>query len=210
MLLLLLVSTGCGLPGTGDVRTVEDESVPYRLLEDEAPSGPQAPEGSFREGVPLVFWVAGGERLAPATTGASCEDGVAEVVEVLLDALADGPEEGARSAGRSTAVPPASSLRLVELADGVATVSLDSATLVSADRLPLAVGQVVLTVTSAPSVRQVRLRVDGEQVQVPLPGGALTPRAVSGDDYAALLPERYRTSGGGGVSTAVGCPDARS
>ncbi len=118
---------------------------------------------------------------------ASCDDDPAAVVELLLTVLAGGPMEDERATGRSTAIPPESDLALVELRDGVASVDLDPATMVSADRLPAAVGQVALTVSSAPGVRSVLLVDDDEPVPVPLPGGALTSEPVGAEDYAGLL-----------------------
>jgi spore germination protein GerM len=120
-------------------------------------------------------------------------------VERLLGYLTAGPTDGARAAGRSTALPPESRLSLVGLTAGTAEVEVDPETGISADRLPVAIGQVVLTVTSAPGVSAVALVSDGAPVQVPLPGGALTGEPVTAQDYASLLPDRYR-------GQELGCP----
>ena len=77
---------------------------------------------------------------------------------------------------------------------------IDDGTSISAERLPAAIGQVVLTLSSAPGIESVVLVSDGQPVQVPLPGGALTDQPVTGDDYAELLPDRFRGSG------RPGCP----
>ena len=92
------------------------------------------------------------------------------------------------------------------MADGVALVEFDPATSLTADRLPLAMGQLVLTVTSAPGIEAVQVGAAGEAVEVPLPGGALTDRPVTADDYAIFLPERFLGSGRRGLSTDIGCP----
>ena len=65
----------------------------------------------------------------------------------------------------------------------------------------------VLTITSAPGIEAVRVAASGDTVEVPLPGGALTDRPVTGDDYAPLLLDRFRTGGARSVSPDLGCPD---
>ncbi len=155
---------------------------------------------------PVVFWLVDDEHLTPAAVDVSCAAPPYEVVEHLLRALGAGPDDPARAAGRATAVPPSTPLTLVEVADGVATVAMDPTTPITADRLPLAVGQLALSVTSAPGVDRVLVSIAGEAVQVPLPGGALTARPVSADDYAELVPDRYRDRGKpGGMTAGIGC-----
>jgi len=72
----------------------------------------------------------------------------------------------------------------------------------SAERLPVAVGQVVLSVASAPTVRGVALQTYGRPVQVPLPGGSLTDGPVTATDYVDLLSPRWRQPGAFGCSKA--------
>ncbi len=103
---------------------------------------------------------------------------------------AAGPRDDARAAGRSTALPPESTLTLRRVREGVAEieVEVDPETAISADRLPAAVGQVVLTAISTSGVRAVVFVSGGEPVRVPLPGGALVARPVTAADYKELLP----------------------
>ncbi len=197
-LLVSSVLTACGVPGGSAAERVEDDAVPYRLLDPASPATEDVPHGQPPGPAPTVFWLRG-DRLVPATAEASCDDDPAAVVELLLTALAGGPMEDERATGRSTAIPPESDLVLVDLQDGVASVDLDPATVVSADRLPAAVGQVTLTVSSAPGVRSVLLVDDGEPVPVPLPGGALTSEPVGAEDYASLLSTGLRRD------TVAGC-----
>ena len=180
-------------------------SVPYNLLDPEAQSRPGL-TGPVPVGTPVVFWLVHDDRLAPTAVAASCTDPVDDVVDRLLGLLAAAPDEAARSAGRSSAIPSSSELDLVEVADGVALVEFDPATSLTADRLPLAMGQLVLTVTSAPGIEAVRVSAAGDTVEVPLPGGALTDRPVTADDYATFLPERFLGTGRRGLSTDIGCP----
>jgi hypothetical protein len=207
--LVLVAATACGLPGDTGVRAVDDDSVPYRLLDPERPAHSATAEGPVPVGVPVVFWLRGDGRLAPTAVATSCADRSEDVVDHLLGLLEVPPDEGARSAGMSSAIPPSSALDVVAVEGSEALVALDPGTSITADRLPLVVGQLVLTVTSAPGVDAVRLSIDGDAVQVPLPGGALTSRAVSADDYASLLPDRYLDRGEpAGVVPYVGCRGA--
>jgi spore germination protein GerM len=202
---VVLLVAGCGLPGDTEVRAVDATTVPYNLLDPEAPSRPGL-TGPVPAGTPVVFWLVHDDRLAPTAVAASCTDPVDDVVGRLLGLLAAAPDEAARSAGRSSAIPSSSELDLVGVADGVALVELDPATSLTADRLPLAMGQLVLTVTSAPGIEAVQVGAAGETVEVPLPGGALTDRPVTADDYATFLPERFLSTGRRGLSTDIGCP----
>ena len=203
---LLLVSS-CGLPGEGSVRTVEDDAVPYRLLDRGTPS-PDTHQDDQLISVPLVFWLVDDEVLVPSAARVSCDGQPEEIVDDLLDLLAAGPTGDARAAGRATAIPPESALELVEIRDGTAQVEFDPESEVSADRLPIAIGQVVLSVTSASGVDDVVLVSGGESVQLPLPGGALTPGPVTPLDYSSLVSDRLRdsTASVSGLVPSLGCP----
>ena len=58
----------------------------------------------------------------------------------------------------------------------------------SARRLPLAVGQIVLSLTSVPGVDSVWLMSGGTPIEAPLPDGALTARPLTAQDFTALVP----------------------
>jgi spore germination protein GerM len=205
---VLLTVTGCGLPDEQRNRTVEAASVPYNLLtppeqgRGDATAGPAVPRG-----VPVAFWLRRDDRLTPARVGTTCEDPTAEVVEDVLGTLAEPPTSEERSAGWTSAVPPSARLELVALEDGVAVVDLDPVALGDAERLPLAVGQLVLSVSSAPGVDGLRLVTSGETVDVPLPDGALADRPVTADDYVELLPPTLVAGTGPArtLSPDVGC-----
>lgn len=197
----MLLLTACGVPGGGAVRRVDDDTVPYRLLEPGAtpPSVPGTDEGPGR--APVVYWL-DGERLVPEATTGSCSQQPEVLLDELLGALAAGPSEEARAAGRSSAIPSDTRLAVGGIESGVVSVDFDDGSAISAERLPAAIGQVVLTVASAPGIESVVVVSDGQPVQVPLPGGALTDRPVTGDDYAELLPDRFSGSG------RPGCPQS--
>lgn len=197
VVLLAALLSSCGLPGSGNARTVADDDVPYRLLDPET-SVSSSDDPAALAVTPLVFWV-DGERLLPTSIGQRCSEPAEVVVQDLLDVLAAGPAADARTKGRSSVVPTDSRIELVGIEGGTATVDLQTDTSLSAEQLPVAVGQIVLTVTSAPSVESVVLTSDGEPIQVPLPRGPLTGEPVTGRDYAVLLPTRLRVGD-------LGCP----
>ncbi len=209
-LLLILALTACGLPDGGHVRTVEDNEVPYELLQPGGSSeGTGATDLRPPVGAPVVFWLRGEMRLAPVAAGAvSCADGPDAVVRQVLDVLSRSPTPRQRTAGLSSAIPPTAALELVDTDDGVAEIELDPVTLGDPEQLPLAVGQLVLSVTSAPGIDGLRLVTSGRGVDVPLPGGALASRPVTADDYTALLPDRLLSSRDAAttVSRRLGCP----
>ena len=90
-------------------------------------------------------------------------------------------------AGRTSAWAQPARLEMVDLDARTVVVELDPHLPTSAERLPLAVGQIVLAVTSARGVGAVAFFADGEPVQVPLPVGALTDGPVTASDYADLV-----------------------
>jgi hypothetical protein len=204
-----LLASSCGLPGSGSARTVPDDRVPYHLLDGAPPSLDIPRGGQVRASVPVVFWVGDGDHLVPEAIGQTCAGAPEDLARGLLLDLVAGPAEGARALGRATAIPPQTGLSLVGIRRGTAEVEVETEPVISADRLPLAVGQVVLSLTSAPGVRAVALVRAGELIQVPLPGGALSPGPVGAADYAPLVSDRYRAHGSkpARLLAGVGCPD---
>ncbi len=73
----------------------------------------------------------------------------------------------------------------------------------SAERLPMAVGQLVLTVLSAPGIRSVELVSDDGPIEAPLPGGVLTEGPVTVDDYIGLVVSGYEALGKWGCFTVT-------
>jgi spore germination protein GerM len=107
---------------------------------------------------------------------------------VLMRLLSGGPTERQRAAGLSTALTPGVVIDVLGTKGEVALVQVESqAKDPPADRLPLAIGQVVLTATAVPGIAAVQLIRDGMAVEVPLPGGALTSQPLSRADYRELL-----------------------
>lgn len=192
-LVAALLLTACGPPTSG-MELVDPAEVPYRLL-DEAPAVvPPEGDGSPGSAGPLVYWVDETDRLVPRRSGGDCRERAAEQVGTLLGELAAGPGTAVRDDGLGTAFPPGSGIELASLADGLAVVELQPESTISPDLLPAAVAQIVLTVTSVPSVDRVTLTSEGDTVQAPVPGGALATEPVGAADYVTLVPQRLRRS----------------
>jgi hypothetical protein len=206
-----LLAAGCGLPDDGTARVVDGTEVPYHLLEAQpSPGDSSGGNGPAPRLVPVVFWVGDQDQLVPTAVPGSCGDPADARVRDLLEALAAGPSDDVRAAGQASALPADVHLSLVAVEDGTALLDVDAGEdageSVSADRLPLAVGQVVLSLTASAGVGDVQFRSDGAAMQVPLPGGALTSRAVSATDYAELVADRYLVSAEPpALSPEIGC-----
>ncbi|MEO6410970.1 MAG: GerMN domain-containing protein [Pedococcus sp.] len=133
-------------------------------------------------------------------------DPVAAVAEVLAQ-LEDGPSERDRSVGLSTALGPDATIHLAGLEGEVARIDVVAGDQQPApSRVPLAVAQIVLTVTSVPGVGSVLVTRDGSPVELPLPGGALTGAPVTAQDYASLVgpPTTASTNGRQGSTATTG------
>jgi spore germination protein GerM len=177
---LVLVLAGCGL-GRGGVVDIDPLSLPQRLLVTPAPSPTTAAEVTLDAG---TVYFSSDELLVPATRTLTAAPGQGALQE-LLDDLSAGPDAHDRDRGFSTALPPATRLRVTALQDGVATVDL------AMDQPPpdqtTAIAQIVLTVTSLPGVTGVRLTFNGAPINAPLATGAQTNRLLTRADYQAML-----------------------
>jgi hypothetical protein len=112
----------------------------------------------------------------------------ARAVTEVLAQLGAGPSDADRAAGLSTALGADTGFQLAGFDSGVARIDIAAGEQVPpASRVPLAVAQVVLSVTSVPGVDSVLISRDGTPVELPLPGGALTAAPVTGRDYAELV-----------------------
>jgi Sporulation and spore germination len=198
-LLLTLLTAACGVPRDSEVEVVP--VVPYGLL---SPSGP-TPSTS---GSPVVrgprVWLVRGDLLVPAEAPSAGSD-AGTTATALLRRLAGGPTEQERAHGLATAFGPGVELTLTEVTGGHAVVDIRAGDLApSPSRLPLAVGQLVLTLVSVDGIDDVRLTSAGSAAQAPLPGGALTDRPLRASDYAALRAPDGSPSSAPPAGTATG------
>lgn len=183
----LALMTACGVvPTRGAPTTIAASDVPYGLA---APTTtPSAsPSADPRLEPSRIFLVGGDDEMvarARQTDGSSRR----ELLEDLLVSLAEGPSGAERDEQLSTALPPAVRLILGDLSDGTATIDIDGlGEAPSGWASRRAVAQIVLTATSVPGVAAVRLTLDGEPVEAPLPSGELTSEPLTAADYTVLL-----------------------
>lgn len=186
VLACVLGVAACGLPQSTPPRVLDATAVPYDLLRAD-PDNAQSRIPRGRTTSPHVYLLGPGDHLVPVRTALAAQ-GVASVVDGLLLRLGAGPDDAQRAAGLATALGPDVKIQLRSVSAGTAVISLDTGEQdPSASRLPLAVGQIVLTATSVQGVDRVHLVRGSRPLEVPLPGGALTSSPVSASDYAPLV-----------------------
>lgn len=201
---LVVVLVACSIPGSGDVRTIDPENIPYELnvtttltptttvaATTTIAVTPSTTSTSTTVPVEIValFYVAGAQLvpinrllLTPA------------VAPQVLAALAEGPPEGDPSAGLRSALPEGFAAA-VDVDRGIATVDLPPTfvTDLPGAEQRLAVAQIVLTLTRRAGIGQVTFTVESRPQSVPRGRGDLANpgAAVACDDYANLLPAGY-------------------
>ena len=181
-----LLASACGIPTGGTPETIAPSDVPYGLTSTTPTSAP-APSPSPRSDEPRVYFVAADEVLV--ARGRAVEDGShVERLSRLLADLAAGPSSMELGDGLSTALPPVVRLSITAVDAGIATIDISAGeNSPSGLESRRAVGQIVLTATSLPSVRGVLLTRDRVAVEAPLPSGELTSAPLTIQDYAVLL-----------------------
>lgn len=188
---VLGATAACGVPRDPTPRDVTP--VPYDLLSPGDGAVPRPSVTASRR--PFIYLAHDDDRLTPVAADAISSGG-ADAVNQVLARLASGPTVEERSQGLSTALGPEPSMSLLRLEGDRADIEVDlGAQQPSAARLPLAVGQVVLSVTSVPGISRVALIRGGHPIEAPLPGGALTNRPLTAADYRALVSPLRTTSG---------------
>lgn len=203
---LAVVLAGCGVPGPGSERVPSSEMPPV-LLEPAPAGGPAGvgepdrtagdPSAPLAARAPSTYLVARDvlvavpleQQGAAAPDATPLDDDEATVLATrLVRRLNGSPTTEQRDRGLSSALSAGVPARLVEVVGGTASVELRQPERYPvADRLPLAIGQVVLTVTSVPGITRVELLRDRDPMPAVLPGGERADRPVSALDYADLL-----------------------
>lgn len=190
---LVLVLGGCGIRPEGSPRAITTDLDDRALPIDRS------------EGVPAVeiatsiYLVTEAGRLRPTTRQVRVSPRPPTHLASVLDALVGGPTTAEADDGLRSAVPSTTEVRAVTVDGDTAVVDLsEEFASIGGERELLAVGQMVLTVTTFPGVRQVRLRLEGRSTALPLPDGSLTEGPVALSDYAELLdPDTAGGSEGG-------------
>lgn len=191
LLSVLLAAAGCGLPRSSTPVLVPKEDVPYGLLDD--PTASPTPAPTPTPGVALtsgtIYLADAQQRLVPVDVQVP-QGPLVPLVQALLNRLAVGPSDRERARGLVTDLGPGSTIVLRAVANGTANIELQSPNQdPSPAKLPVAVGQIVLTAMGVAGVERVVFVRDGTVVPVPGPvDGNLTPDPLVAASYAALLP----------------------
>lgn len=181
--LVVLTLAACGVPVTSPPTAITE--VPYNLMETAEPPTP-LPSTPVRRG-PFIYWVNAADQLVAIEAGTTTSD-APDTVAAVLTRLAQGPSELERESGLSTALGPDVSLTVNRIEGGRADIDITIGPPgPSARRLPLAVGQIVLSLTSASGIDSVWLMSDGTPIEAPMPDGALTARPLTAQDFTALV-----------------------
>lgn len=178
-----LVAAGCGIPTDDHATVAAPGSVPFDLL-GQAPSAtattlPVAPTEK------ATIFLVQGERLAPVRR----ELPAPVSVELVLEALADGPTATEEQLGLRTALLAPKLMTSGGVSGGIATIDLGQpfTEITGRDQI-VALAQIVSTVTGLPGVGRAAFTLDGNPVGILRGDGAVTTASVSRDDYATLAP----------------------
>jgi spore germination protein GerM len=178
VLVVIVVSGGCGVPLESSPSRLSDDAFPEGLR----PSASTVPDAPAEQ-EPIDVWYVGDDRLVstrhridPPTTP-----------QKALEELLSGPTEAEQNRSLRTAIPDAAAVVEVSVVRGVATVTLTQAfSEIPAGDQVLAVGQIVLTLTDQRGVGRVRFAVDDAEIAVPLPSGETSGDGVSRDEFIEL------------------------
>jgi hypothetical protein len=192
LLLLLaaiaLTATACGLPEGGSPQQIDRQQIPTALQQSDAAHGDAPTVAAPEQDRTGAFWVDGDGKLVAAVIADTKSPDAWERVQHLLDALASGPTDELHTLGLGTALGEGAHLTVTGQHDRHIRVEVDlGEPSPSADLLPLAIGQIVLTASTVPGVEDVELTQDGQPLPVPLPGGALTDGPLSAAQYGSLV-----------------------
>ena len=173
---LMAVVAACGVPSR-EVEPIDRQDLPDSLR------APASTTTSSLDGAEIaaaaVYWIKGDELVRESVLFEAGPD-----VDRLLALLERGPARGGDAQSVRSAISDSDAIVCTSERDGEVVVELDEVT--GTDQV-LAIGQIVMTLTSLPDVTSVRFVRDGETVAVPLPDGSLVRRALDPDDYSPLL-----------------------
>jgi hypothetical protein len=177
---VVLLWGACSPGQEGRAQLIDDDGVPFGLLDQEVPPLVPVSPSPAGETARLCFIEDG------AVVGVEVSVGPpAELVDVVA-ALADPPSLEDRSLRTAVGDPPL--VGDIDLAAGVALVDLlPAVTSLGGDEQLLAIAQIVCTLTGRPGVGPVTFTLEGSPVDVPRGDGSLTSGPVSRDDYTDLL-----------------------
>ena len=177
----------CGLPTSSTPVEVPPAEVPYGLLQ----SATTSPSPTASPGVALSaasIYLADTQQQLVAVPVQIPSAPAATMLQSLLDRLAVGPSERERARGLVTDLGPGSTIVLRSISAGTADLELQTTNQdPSPSKLPIAVGQIVLTATSIAGIDRVVFVREGTVLPVPGPDGSRTLDPVTSANYSSLL-----------------------
>jgi spore germination protein GerM len=184
LLAVVVIATACGIPTSEQADVVAKKDVPLELLSPKVPSSSTTSTTLTAGSIEPLYFVNGANLLVkvPRAVAAPAD------LELVLDELLRGPSPTQTAFGLTSALPANVRVRGTAVINGVVTIRLNNAfTSISGDDQILAVGQLVLTVTSQPGATRVSFMVANAVVPVPTATGASTTAPVTAADYSTLL-----------------------
>jgi germination protein M len=191
LLVLLAAATGCGqgsptvvssIPAGGTGGTTEPAASSSGGGSTTTP-----PVSTPAEPTVVETWFTRGETLWYSAQRTESTPGIGAAA---VRALLAGPSAPLRAAGVGTVVPTGTQLLGLDVSDGIATVDLSSEFASGGGTLSeqMRLAQLVYTLTQFPTVKGVRLQLDGKDVKVFSGEGIVLPDPMRRSSYADLLP----------------------
>lgn len=186
---LALGGSACAVGAEDAARPIDDDRVPFGLLEPLPTTTSTTTTTTTPPGEPALtlrlFLVAENRLVQVMRTVDALDPATA------LAALTQGPTDDEAALGLSSRLDTPEAEPLVTgatVSGGVVVVDLSAAFagLDSASQL-LAIGQLVTTMTRLPGVGQVAFTLAGAPVEVPRADGTVTAERLVAEDYAALV-----------------------
>ena len=180
--LCLTALVACGVPSDGGARVIPQSDVPFDLLASPTTTPPTT---QFQARVLVPVYLVSSGRLVLVTREVQPPASLLRIVQALLG----GPTSDESASGTRTAISSQTNVLSIRVQETVATVDLSGgfADIGGREQI-LALAQLVYTATATPSVRGVRLSLDGRVVEVPRGDGTLTQDPLRREDFAAFAP----------------------
>ncbi len=185
---LTIAAASCGVPGSGDFQRINPDNVPAVLNETTSTTAPSTTRPAFTAPPPTATapTTSTSTTLAPTSSTTAVYDvqlyfvaGPGQLTAItrqlaspapgqVLSALVDGVPDGTEYEGLSTTLPPPGLEWNVSVTGGRATVEVppEFLTETPARDQPLAIAQIVLSLTSRPGIGQVTFVSDEQPIAV--------------------------------------------
>ncbi|TCC26880.1 GerMN domain-containing protein [Kribbella speibonae] len=175
---------GCGVPIQEQPAPIDPAAVPSRLQGSGSPTSGPASATPGRPAIQVVFVQK--DQLVTLVRDAP-SPAASDRLQTVIAALLAGPTTTEQANGLTSALPPELTLAVSNVQGDRVDLDLSGETDGrSAAENVLAVGQIVLSVTALPTIREVTFSRDGQPVEALLADGALTTAPLTAADYAAL------------------------